>query len=511
MKESILSTDSKCIFRETFQSEEVVRANGGTPTAVTFANGQASFNGTSNYINYKIPLQGIYSVRFRLNYTGSAYKKLFDFRGTNNNGTGYIQINNTNIVAPSSGTSYVNGVATTTVIASSNIEIVVTGINIISGTGTNINTVGVVFNLSGDWYSGTMELVEIYKGTLTATEIKNLYEQKQNKTLPPKTSSWSEILRVDARNGVISNKYTNSPVNIIGNSYTFKGFVTDSWTIRSGGSIDSETTISGEGAYKTGALPKVTVGTKYLISIDSDNYSNLEEVYSTTSSSYWSENIITSNFRGFVITVSNTSAGGIVLNTKGSFTVRSITITEIIPSVTPTAVSVVRSGNVYAMDFNGTTSKIDCGSYNTLVGDKTFVAWIKPRSRGEGNNGAVFHNGRVWLYIGSAGSYYGITSDNSTFLNSGNNAFAFGTWSLWIVTRTATGITNFYYNGASSGTTNQAGGTPLVGTTNLTIGNASAQNYTWDGTISNARIIDGILSTQEIAQIFSSEKSQYGL
>jgi len=55
------------------------------------------------------------------------------------------------------------------------------------------------------------------------------------------------------------------------------------------------------------------------------------------------------------------------------------------------------------------------------------------------------------------------------------------------------------------------GGTPAAGTTNITIGNNSAASYTQDGTLSNPRIIDGILSTQEIANLFSAEKSQYGL
>lgn len=43
MKESVLKTDKNIVFKETFGSEDLVRANGGTPTAVTFSNGVGSF------------------------------------------------------------------------------------------------------------------------------------------------------------------------------------------------------------------------------------------------------------------------------------------------------------------------------------------------------------------------------------------------------------------------------------------------------------------------------------
>lgn len=55
------------------------------------------------------------------------------------------------------------------------------------------------------------------------------------------------------------------------------------------------------------------------------------------------------------------------------------------------------------------------------------------------------------------------------------------------------------------------GGTPTAGTSNITIGNDGAGSYTFDGQISNVRIIDGILSTQEIAQLWQDEKSLYNL
>lgn len=188
-----------------------------------------------------------------------------------------------------------------------------------------------------------------------------------------------------------------------------------------------------------------------------------------------------------------------------------ITITEIVPSVTPTDVSVVRSGNVYAMDFNGSTSKIDCGSYDTLVGDKTFIAWIKPRAWGEGGFGRVCDNGNLKIFLNSASSYIGITSNGSTNVYAASNSIKLSTWQMIIATRTSTGITNWYINGVASGTANQSSGTPASGATSLFIGNNSAGNSTFDGRESNVRVVDGILSTQEIAQLYFNEKSNYGL
>jgi hypothetical protein len=163
------------------------------------------------------------------------------------------------------------------------------------------------------------------------------------------------------------------------------------------------------------------------------------------------------------------------------------------------------------MNFNGSTSKLDCGSYNTLIGDKTFIAWVKPRSYGEGTYGKIFYNGKYdfSMYNGINGWYS--RNDAATTVSSTSSSIKLGPWYLLVVTRTSTGITNLYQNAVITGTANSSGGTPAAGTSNLTIGNDAASSYTFDGLMSNVRIIDGILSTQEITQLWQDEKSLYNL
>ena len=78
------------------------------------------------------------------------------------------------------------------------------------------------------------------------------------------------------------------------------------------------------------------------------------------------------------------------------------------------------------------------------------------------------------------------------------------------ITRTSTGGANIYIDGVLSGTANQSSGTPVAGSTNTLIG-GNASNYGHKGLIPSIRILNGILTAQEIAQMFSNEKDKYGL
>lgn len=65
-----------------------------------------------------------------------------------------------------------------------------------------------------------------------------------------------------------------------------------------------------------------------------------------------------------------------------------------------------------------------------------------------------------------------------------------------------------------SGTANQSSGIPVAGTANLTIGSSGGlsggENY-FKGLILTTRIIDGLLTPQEISALYSAEKDKYGL
>jgi hypothetical protein len=207
MKEAPNSPYAKLVFRETFNSEQSVRNNGGVPTDVTFEKGIASFNGTTSYIKYNKNLNGVYSVRIKSkNLNPSSSCTYIDFRNSNGSGIGYITGGNLNL-GVSSGTAYVNGVATNVVNASSS-DIVITGITI-KCFEIFLNT---KYNLTNYLDSDT-DLFEIYQGTLTASEVKNLYDNDWNKEF----ISSNLLLDYDSTNGYITDrtgKNTLTPTNV---------------------------------------------------------------------------------------------------------------------------------------------------------------------------------------------------------------------------------------------------------------------------------------------------------
>ena len=652
MKESILKTDKNIVFRETFGSEDLVRANGGMLLGIgtfptNFTNGTLTFNNASNCLNYAVALKGTYSVRIRYAsaFIGKSSLPIVDFRDNGSNTavkTGLIYGNTPTLLSPSSGTAYINGVASTTLSADTR-EIVISGITLDS----LYIILGRFSGSSSYWDGNTWELLEIYNGTLTANEVKNLYEQRQNReiynhlgqldtttdasfvvsaSLPPDTfvtsgnnvtsvisdgssiagfystvlasagaigdfyrvrftavrtsgnltfvlagtpdtisgavsdnytiatsgdydfyirrssassgyptffsaaaynlsitnfrinkavvNPISEILRVDARNGVISNKYTGSTTG------TELGSVLTLWS-KSGTVTDSGNAVQFVPAQTNYIYKSIgSVNKRYLIAIKASSTANGDtiRVYQGATAGATAVTLTTSPITYTAIITDTSSSTMYIqgLTGSGTVTVELISIQEIIPAVTPTAVSVVRSGNVYAMDFNGTTSKIDCGSYDTLVGDKTLVAWINPRGPGE-TAGRIIDNAQFAVNVVA-----GVTTVDrirftrnyyASFVDAANNSLLYSgyKWTMLVITSTSTGISNIFYNAVLNGTANQAGGTPTVSSNSICIGNRVNADRTFDGQISNVRIYDGILSTQEIAQLYQSEKGLYNL
>jgi len=238
----------KPIFRETFNDEATVRRNGGEITAVTFAEGKGTFNGTSSKINYNLGLNGTYSVRVICNPTSfTTYRWLFDCRGSSYNGVGSVYLNTGDgVVNKTSGTSYVKGVASSTIVAGVSNEIVISGITLRQGTGSNKTLIGSEFSNSLE-FLGTIDLFEIYEGTLTASEVANLYNDRWN----------TEVTGLDGQAG--SNLVTNGTFD------TASGWIRDeTWTISGG-------TANFDAAGNTKPLTKTLIlelNKKYLVNFD---------------------------------------------------------------------------------------------------------------------------------------------------------------------------------------------------------------------------------------------------
>jgi hypothetical protein len=220
--ESLSNLDKRCIFRETFNSAQDTAKNGGAITGTTFSNGIGTFNGTGytkfNFRDSRV--SGTYSVRIKFRTTTNATQYLTDFRGAGETGTGFVYLSGTSVTV-SSGTRYVNGSAGTIVsLDNSWQEVIVSGITLsfVNPIGVGVTSVGTSFR-----YTGDIELVEIYKGTLTATEVAELYKNGLYKE--PNLQS-NTILDIDPNAGLFDkqgNTLTNTSVNLINDGGTNVG------------------------------------------------------------------------------------------------------------------------------------------------------------------------------------------------------------------------------------------------------------------------------------------------
>ena len=185
-------------------------------------------------------------------------------------------------------------------------------------------------------------------------------------------------------------------------------------------------------------------------------------------------------------------------------------IVEVRQAPTLTATTVFKDGDVRCMKFDGATSKVDCGDPDDLTGDKTFAAWIKPYSLGEIANGRIVNNGKLILWI-QGNNRFAFRSDGLTSAISADYAVDLDMWQFVCVTRTSAGVANIYKNATLTGSADQSSGTPVAGTTNLTIGNDASSATGWDGLIGPVKIYEGILTAEEISQLHSSERQKYNV
>ena len=177
--------------------------------------------------------------------------------------------------------------------------------------------------------------------------------------------------------------------------------------------------------------------------------------------------------------------------------------------ITNTDVEVVRNGEIYVEKYDGDTSRLDTGSDLVGVDGVTFLVRIKPFTFGGGNRGRIINNNKFWVENLGSNQNILLTSNGSGNLQSAAGSVILNKWMLVGVTRTSDGIGNMYLDGIISGTPNANTGTPVAGTTNIFIGADSIGNNEFDGLMGRKRIIKGILSPEEISQIYTNEKQFY--
>jgi hypothetical protein len=388
MKEAT-SSPYKPIFREPFLDEQTVRNNGGVPTAVTFEKGIGKFTGSGS-IKYNLPFNGTYTIRviFKEPVEFSSSEYICDFR--KDTGVGYIYCSPTTIPV-SSGTKYVNGVSSSSPIGMK--ELVVSGIAISSTELTMGARTSGIRLLTKD-----LELFEIYQGTLTASEVKNLYDNDWNKDF----ISSNLLLDYDSTNGYITDR-----------------------------------------------------------------------------------------------TGKNT--------------------------LTATDVSIKKTGSYYSAEFNGTTSTLITNLIDPtiLYNGFTLVAWVKVQGNPQqykrifDKSINVTPGDGFYLSVRNINTFAVRVDPGGALSESAINVVKLYTWQFVSATITSSGITSFYIGDlntapALSGTESQNGVPSGITTTNpITIGNRStATDRGFMGMINFAKAYSGVLSLEDITQIWSSTRGK---
>ena len=231
MKESKSRLDSRIIWSETFNSLDDISRNWWTATNVTVTNGTGSFNGTNSKIVYGNDLGAAtcsIRVKFKSLNTAAATQQIVDLFNTA--GGSQIYINSSyNLTRTGVGTLYSNGIvdvpASSKGVADAFKEVVLTGTNL--GAFTGVWTIGINHNGSSQPINAVFELVEIYSGTLTATEVASLYKNELYKA--PNLEA-STVLDINPALGYIQDRkwhtVTNTAVNLVNNG---SQLVADHW------------------------------------------------------------------------------------------------------------------------------------------------------------------------------------------------------------------------------------------------------------------------------------------
>lgn len=516
MRESKYKAEKGLVFRETFNSEQDVRRNGGVLTDVTFENGTGIFNGTSSKIIYDKKINGTVTIRIKFNHNGGGLNKVIaDFRNAALTGEGYVQITTLGaILTPTSSTNYVNGVLSNTISNNKDVEMIVAGLSVNSlqlYIGSNITPASFI--------DGNIDLFEIYEGTWSAEEVANAYnnaryadpnlnhaEQLSSEMVDQNTwytaaywdltfyPNWSQVgntLVSDGTNGFV----TNGSWWEIGKRY----LVTITITRTAGTCYLTDVTavynpMTASGTYSFYVTPvTTTLGIRSLGFAGAVIALSIKEVLINETKEILNVNALNG-------TVVNKYVGDVING-------------NLVPEPVATDIEVVRDGSIYTPKFNGSTSKIDCGSYYDYDGEFTILAWIDPKSFGEGNAGHILSadTSKVNLYISTSNNTIGFTRDGAGHTAvAANSAIDLKGYVLVAITSDAGGTSNIYVNSILSGSADQDAGASVVDTDTY-IGNRSSDDRAFDGKIPQVRIIDGILTPAEISQIYTSEKHKYGL
>lgn len=529
---------AKLIFRETFNSEQSVRENGGVATNVVFDRGRAVLNGANALIKYQQTrnLGTSYSFVFKGKLTKNTSSMFAGFNAGNYilfynsgvfyseiTGNGFVQFNWTRdsnehtFVITRSGTA---------------VNLYIDGVNIggqKTFTGNNPwnlpITIGSV-EAGGFYYQGEMTLSEIYDKALTASEVKNLYDNDWN----------SEVTGLNGqpiKNIIINGTFDND----VSGWGTTRGTLT--WNpskycenVQNSG-VNNDFTIQ-----KSGAL---TIGQKYIIkfrakSLTSNarprlitaHWTNITHIQQPALTTEWQNYyfIATTKEPTFFLYMCD-----VPVPTGTRVDLDDIEVYELQPelildfdstrgqlidktgknTLTAEDVNIKKTGSNWASEYNALTSRLNCGS--DFIGNKavTVCGWFNAKSFGEGTFGRIIDNDKFHIFTRITDVCLGVISATPTTAVSAANTITFNKNTFFAVTRKIDGKVSIYLGDTKtaptlSGAADQNSGTPVAGTTNVIIGNRNDQTRTYDGTIPIIKVYEGILDLETITNIWSETR-----
>ena len=518
-QQSLFSPYPNLIFRDVMNNAtNSYDAGAKTITSVVYSQSKAVFNGVSSNITYN-NVSGVKSVRIKLTLATTT-QNILKLTSTHSISVSGGTISATGFSSPS---IYVNGVLSSTITTAES-EIVVTTATAITA---NLFTLGYV---SG-YLNGNVNYIECYKSALNPSEIYNLAFDLAFKDL---VANQSEVLGSElVTNGgfnsssgwaldqasisnnslIITANGTNAPVAgrsdiVFSNEKLYKITYTISNNTLVGSGLLNIGSYSGGEPVNAMPITDLTIGTH------SQNFTAIRNstlIFFRIMSGFTSGSLTFTNISikevlsaSTPLLIDFTSISGVIKDMTGK-------------SITNTSTTIKRAGSVWSADFNGSTSKLDYGNIDALTGDITIAGWVNARGLGEASVGTIIENDKflVWHYIFSGTSIvYAISSNYSTIATGALKSSQLNKWIFVSITRTNSGIANFYIGDSKnpptiSGTANQSSGTPIAGTTNIIVGNNNASNRTWNGLIPQMRLYKSILTQAQINQLWSSQAGRF--
>jgi hypothetical protein len=154
--------------------------------------------------------------------------------------------------------------------------------------------------------------------------------------------------------------------------------------------------------------------------------------------------------------------------------------------------------------FDNVDDLVNTGNWNNLTGDLTVCFKIKLYGYGEGGNGLILSNGKIWIYTNVTGKNIRISGDGlSNVAVSVPNSIQLGVYYCICITRTLAGVANIYINNVLNGSANQNSGTPESGTTDIIIGNNITEDKTVNGQIFDLFVYSDIKDSNARDSIYS--------